>query len=65
MPRTVFVRGSAMARSPVIWYYLYGLIIPVAVIAVVLVTSWGGVLIVMGALVWMGFALTMFNPKAE
>ncbi len=62
---TAFDPGTTMARDPVIWFYLYGIIIPVAIIVAVLATGFPGILIIMGALVWMGFSITMLNPKAD
>jgi len=43
-------------------FVLYGIAYPLGIIAVVLITTWGGILIVMAALVWMGFSFAMLNP---
>lgn len=63
---TVFLvsRSERKLRSRgLVWYYLYGIVFPVAVIVFVLATNLGGIPFVIGALVWMGFALTMLNPQ--
>ncbi len=60
----LFARSERRFRSKaLVWYYLYGVVLPVSIIAFVLATNIGGILIVMAALVWMGFALTMLNPQ--
>ncbi len=60
----LFERSEKRFRSKgLVWYYLYGIVLPVSIIVFVFATNIGGILIVMAALVWMGFALTMLNPQ--
>ena|SRR5437867_4577576 len=62
----------ALARSErrfkargAVWYVLYGMVMPVTLLAVSLYTGWGGILVVIGALLWMGFALAMAAPSTQ
>jgi len=48
-----------------VWYVMYGLVMPVTLLAISLYTGWGGVLVVIGVLVWMGFALAMSAPSTQ
>ena len=59
----LFARMERRRWRASVTYALYGVAYPVGVIALVLITGWGGILVVIGALIWMGFALTMLNPQ--
>ena len=52
----------ARATKAFLTFVVAGLAYPLAVVAVSLVTGWGGILLVIAALVWMGFSLAMLNP---
>ncbi len=54
-----------MARSPTIWYVVYGIAIPLIVMGVGLYTGWGGILVFIGTVLWMAFALAMLSPRSD
>ena len=57
-PRGLETRGS-------IWYLVYGILFPVGYLIVGLVTGFGGILLVMGVFIWMGFVIIMSAPAKE
>jgi hypothetical protein len=57
-PRGFETRGG-------VWYAMYGIVLPVLVLAVGLLTNYGGPLLLIGVIVWMGFALAMAAPQKE
>lgn len=60
----LIARSEKKFRSKgLVWFCMYGIVLPVSIIVFVLATNIGGILIVMAALVWMGFAMTMLNPQ--
>jgi hypothetical protein len=48
-----------------VWYAMYGIVLPLLVLAIGLWTNYGGVLLLIGVIVWMGFALAMAAPQKE
>jgi hypothetical protein len=48
-----------------IWYAMYGIVLPLLVLAISLWTHYGGILVVIGVIVWMGFAIAMAAPPRE
>ncbi len=59
----VFARMERRRWRASMTYVLYGIAYPVSLIILALVTGWGGILVVIGAIIWMAFALTMLNPQ--
>lgn len=54
-----------MARNPGVWYVLYGIVIPLIVLGLSIYFSAGTILVFVGVVLWMGFALTMLSPPTE
>jgi len=48
-----------MARNPAVWYVLYGIVIPLIVLGLSIYFNAGTILVFIGVVLWMGFALTM------
>ncbi len=48
-----------------VWYAMYGIVLPLLVLAIGLWTQYGGILLVIGVFVWMGFAIAMAAPPKE
>ena len=57
-PRGFETRGG-------VWYAMYGIVLPLLVLTVGLLTNYGGPLLLIGVIVWMGFALAMAAPQKE
>lgn len=52
-----------MAGNPTLWFYVYGVIVPLIILGISLWTGWGGLLVVIGAFLWIGLAVSMLSPK--
>jgi len=48
-----------------VWYVLFGVVMPVTLLAISLYTHFGGILVVIGVILWMGFALAMAAPAGQ
>lgn len=48
-----------------VWYAMYGIVLPVLVLAISLWTHYGGILVVIAVILWMGFAIAMAAPPKE
>jgi hypothetical protein len=57
-PRGLETRGS-------IWYVMYGIVLPLLLLVVGLITTYGGILLVMAVFVWMGFAIIIAAPAKD
>src|SRR3989304_20805 len=56
--------GPPMARNPAVWYVLYGIVIPLIVLGLSIYFNAGTILVFIGVVLWMGFALTMLSPPS-
>ncbi len=54
-----------MARNPTVWYLLYGIVIPLIVLGLSIYFNAGTILVFVGVVLWMGFALTMLSPPSD
>ena len=57
-PRGLETRGS-------VWYVVYGIVFPLMYLAIGLVTGFGGILLIIGVFIWMGFVIIMAAPAQE
>ena len=48
-----------------VWYAMYGIVLPLLILGIGLWTGYGGILLVIGVLIWMGFAIAMAAPPKE
>ena len=52
-----------MAGNPTIWFYMYGVIVPLIILVASLWTGWGGILVAIGVFLWIGLVVSMLSPK--
>ncbi len=52
-----------MAGNPMIWFFMYGVIVPLIILVASLWTGWGGILVAIGVFLWIGLAVSMLSPK--
>ena len=65
---TVYVLARSERRfkaKGAVWYVLFGVVMPVTLLAISLYTHFGGILVVIGVILWMGFALAMAAPAGQ
>lgn len=54
-----------MARNPGIWFVLYGIVIPLIILGLSIYFNAGTVLVFIGVVLWMGFAVAMLAPPSD
>ncbi len=57
-PRGLETRGK-------VWFLVYGILFPLGYLILGLVTGFGGILLVMGVFIWMGFVIIMTAPAKD
>ena len=48
-----------------VWFAMYGIVLPLLLLGISLWTGYGGVLVVIAVLIWMGFAIAMAAAPKE